>query len=206
MISRNSGDIPKQLSRRFFLGGTAAAPASAASTGRAAITGPVRIDAGLVQGVSALLAGVTVFKGIPFAATTAGENCWRPPRPRVKWDGVLQADTFGDICPQTALGGPAIDVPMSEDCLNLNVWTAAAGPGERRPVFVWIYGGRFVGGYGSSAQFDGSGLARKGLVVVTLNYRTASYGFLATPELSEESGHHASGNYGLLDQAPAGCC
>lgn len=88
---------------------------------------------------------------------------------------------------------------MSEDCLYLNVWTGAKAVSERRPVFVWIYGGGFSGGSGSNPQFDGESLARKGVVVVTFNYRLGAFGFLATPELSEESGHNASGNYGLLD-------
>jgi hypothetical protein len=157
----------------------------------------------MLSGVAALLPGITVFKGIPFAASTAGVNRWRPPQPPASWAGVRKADTFGPICPQVPLGGPAITVPMSEDCLYLNVWTGAASPDERRPVFVWIYGGRFIGGYGSSPEFDGAGLARKGLVVVTLNYRTGSYGFLAAAELTEESGHGSSGNYGLLDQEAA---
>jgi para-nitrobenzyl esterase len=211
MISRRSHDMSKRVSRRLFLGGTAAAaaalvvenPARAVTTGKDAITGPVRIDTGLVQGVPGALSGVTVFKGIPFAATTAGENRWRPPRRAASWSGVYLADTFGDACPQTSLSGAALDIPMSEDCLNLNVWTAARAPDERLPVFVWIYGGRFVGGYASMAEFDGSGLARKGLVVVALNYRTASYGFLSTPALTAESGHGSSGNYGLLDQVAA---
>lgn len=89
---------------------------------------------------------------------------------------------------------------MSEDCLFLNIWTGAASASERRPVLVWFYGGRFIGGAGSESIYDGEGLARKGLVVVTMNYRTGVFGFLATPELSKESGHNASGNYGLLDQ------
>ena len=212
MTSRHPNGMRNYLSRRMFLGGTAAAAAAAAlavessaqaaTTSKTAITGPVRIDTGLVEGVAADLNGVTVFKGIPFAATTAGANRWRPPQPAPSWTGVYTADTFGDACPQTSLSGATLDIPMSEDCLNLNVWTAAASQNERRPVFVWIYGGRFVGGYGSMAEFDGSGLARKGLVVVTLNYRTASYGFLSTPELTQE-GHGASGNYGLLDQIAA---
>ncbi|MGW4984224.1 carboxylesterase family protein [Streptomyces mirabilis] len=117
------------------------------------------------------------------------------------WPGVRTADTFGDLCPQQVMG--AGSGSMSEDCLNLNVWTAAARADERRPVLVWIYGGRFVGGYGSDPAFDGAGLADKGLVVVTFNYRSGAFGFLSTPELSAESGHDASGNYGLLDQIAA---
>ena len=99
---------------------------------------------------------------------------------------------------------------MSEDCLNLNVWTGATSQNEKRPVYVWIYGGRFAAGSGSDPLFaggevsyDGEGLAQKGLVVVTFNYRNGAFGFLSTPELSEESGHNASGNYGLLDQIAA---
>lgn len=111
------------------------------------------------------------------------------------------ADTFGDICPQQTMSSAA--VTMSEDCLNLNVWTGAASSREKRPVLVWIYGGRFTGGYASDPGFDSAGLDGKGLVVVTLNYRTGAFGFLASPELSAESGHQASRNYGLLDQISA---
>jgi carboxylesterase 2 len=182
--------------------GRAPAYASAASaTKSTARSGPVRIDTGLVSGVPAALPSVTVYKGIPFAASTAGDNRWRAPQAPEPWKDVRVADTFGDICPQ---GGSTTGLPpMSEDCLNLNVWTAASGSHERRPVLVWIYGGGFTGGYGAASSFDGSGLADKGLVVVTFNYRTGTFGFLSTPELSEESGHGASGNYGLLDQIAA---
>ena len=92
---------------------------------------------------------------------------------------------------------------MSEDCLSLNVWTTAAGTSDRLPVLVWIYGGRFIMGAGSDPLYDGAALARDGLVVVTLNYRLGVLGFLATPELSAESEHGVSGNYGLLDQIAA---
>lgn len=92
---------------------------------------------------------------------------------------------------------------MSEDCLFLNIWTGTTSAAERRPVLVWFYGGRFIGGAGSEPLYDDEGLARKGLVVVTMNYRTGVFGFLATPELSAELGHNASGNYGLLDQIAA---
>ncbi|MFF7331809.1 carboxylesterase/lipase family protein [Streptomyces sp. NPDC090306] len=169
--------------------------------GNAVRSAPVRTDSGLVTGVAGALPSVTVYKGIPFAASTAGDNRWRSPRAPRPWTGVRAADTFGDICPQA---GPASGLPpMSEDCLNLNVWTTGAGSGQRRPVLVWIYGGGFTGGYGAAPGFDGSGLAARGLVVVTFNYRTGTFGFLSTPELSRESGHGSSGNYGLLDQIAA---
>ncbi|MCT9111929.1 carboxylesterase family protein [Streptomyces mirabilis] len=181
--------------------GGAIAYASDERSAGSALKEPVRIDTGLVSGVTAALPSVRVFKGIPYAASTAGEHRWRPPRAATSWTGVRTADTFGDICPQQVMG--AGSVSMSEDCLNLNVWTAAARADERRPVLVWIYGGRFVGGYGSDPAFDGAGLADKGLVVVTFNYRSGAFGFLSMPELSAESGHDASGNYGLLDQIAA---
>jgi para-nitrobenzyl esterase len=164
----------------------------------AATTGAVRIRTGMVSGVPARDPAITVFRGIPFAAPPVGELRWRPPEPPIPWQGTRQADRFGSICPQS--GDPG---GMSEDCLFLNVWSGAVSAGAKRPVFVWIYGGGFSGGAGSSPQFDGEGLARKGLVVVTFNYRLGALGFLATPELSKESGHDASGNYGILDQIAA---
>ena len=163
----------------------------------AAMLQPVHIEAGSVQGVPASDPTVTVFKGIRYAAPPTGDLRWRAPQPPQPWKGVLQADHFGNICPQAQ--SPHMSLPMSEDCLFLNVWSGASRPSERRPVFVWIYGGGFSGGTGSSPEFDGASLARKGLVVVTFNYRVGALGFLATPELSQESGHGASGNYGLLD-------
>ncbi|MFF0079146.1 carboxylesterase/lipase family protein [Streptomyces canus] len=162
---------------------------------------PVHTESGLLRGTPAGRDSVTVFKGIPYAATTAGENRWRPPQPPEPWEGVRVADSFGDISPQHD------DVPVagrdgigrSENCLNLNIWTGAASAGERRPVLVWVHGGRFLFGHGSDPNYDGTALADKGLVVVTLNYRTGVFGYLATPELSAESGQGGSGNYGLLD-------
>ncbi|WP_369254102.1 carboxylesterase/lipase family protein [Streptomyces sp. R35] len=216
------------VSRRLFLGGTLAAaagvgalasganPASAAtstsssttSSGAGPLPGPVRIDTGLVSGTAAKLSGVTAYLGIPYAASTAGENRWRPPQPAASWSGVRKADAFGDIPPQMSMGpgGSSSTPAQSEDCLNLNVWTAAASSHERRPVFVWIYGGRFSMGSGADPTFDGAGLAAKGLVVVTLNYREGALGFLSTPELTAEDAHGSSGNYGLLDQIAALKC
>ena len=162
----------------------------------AAASQPVRTEAGLVEGIPAVDPAITVYKGIPYAAAPTGALRWRPPSPPTPWTGVRKADRFGSVCPQAQ--APHATLPMSEDCLFLNVWSGASAA-ERRPVFVWIYGGGFSGGTGSSPEFDGESLARKGLVVVTFNYRLGALGFLATPELSKESGHEASGNYGLLD-------
>lgn len=162
----------------------------------------VPTETGLVTGVAGRDAAVTVYKGIPYAAPPVGALRWRPPAPALPWDGVRQADRFGNTCPQPA--DP--DTPagtMSEDCLTLNIWTGAKPENQLRPVLVWVYPGGFINGSGASPAFDGEGLARKGVVVVTFNYRLGALGFLATPELSAESGREsgqaASGNYGLLD-------
>ena len=170
---------------------------SGSSSLLAAMNQPVRTEAGLVQGTPATDPTITVFKGIRYAAAPTGELRWRAPQPPHPWKGVQKADQFGSLCPQAQ--PPHTTLPMGEDCLFLNVWSGASAASERRPVFVWIYGGGFSGGTGSSPEFDGTSLARKGLVVVTFNYRLGALGFLATPELSQESGHQASGNYGLLD-------
>ncbi|MGI5452394.1 carboxylesterase/lipase family protein [Streptomyces sp. CA-249302] len=165
----------------------------------------VHTESGPVQGILGRDRSVTVFRGIPYAAPPVGELRWRPPRPPLHWDGVRRADRFGPMCPQapTDAAATGVDVPMSEDCLNLNIWTGATCADERRPVLVWIYGGGFREGTGAHPRYDGENLARQGLVVVTFNYRLGAFGFLATPELSHEcaaeSGHTASGNYGLLD-------
>lgn len=162
----------------------------------------VRTESGLVTGVAGRAPEVTVYKGIPYAAPPVGALRWRPPAPAPAWEGVRKADQFGHTCPQPAESDEAAR-NMSEDCLTLNVWAASAQEKAPRPVFVWIYGGGFIAGTGSSPEFDGEGLARKGVVVVTFNYRLGALGFLATPELSRESDHQASGNYGLLDDIAA---
>ncbi|WP_240953948.1 carboxylesterase family protein [Sphingomonas sp. G-3-2-10] len=157
----------------------------------------VRIDSGRLSGVPGRDASIRVFKGIPYAAAPVGDLRWRPPAPVRPWQGVRKADDFGNLCPQH---DPRVkSLPMGEDCLTANVWTGAASAKERRPVYVWIYGGGFNEGYGANPQFDGEGLAKKGVIVVTFNYRLGPLGFLATPDLSRESGHNASGNYGLMD-------
>ncbi|MFD2136713.1 carboxylesterase family protein [Novosphingobium resinovorum] len=132
-----------------------------------------------------------------------GDLRWRAPAPALPWTGTRKTETFGHACPQPG-GEMARGMAQSEDCLTLNVWSGAKpGSGEKRPVYVWIYGGGFIGGTGASPEFDGEGLAKKGVVVVTFNYRVGALGFLATPELSKESRHGASGNYGLLDDIAA---
>ena len=160
--------------------------------------GPTRIESGLITGVKGRDRGILVFKGIPYAAPPVGDLRFKPPQPPVSWDGVRKAEEFGPACPQPGGNGNR-KMDMSEDCLSANVWTGASFATERRPVFVWIYGGGFTSGTGSSPEFDGEALAKKGVIVVTFNYRMGVFGFLATPELSKESGHNASGDYGILD-------
>ena len=177
------------------------------------LDGVITIEGGQVSGVSAARPGTVVFKGIPYAAPPVGELRWRAPQPVVQWTGVRKCDAFGKIAVQWV---PPVGsfyqkefeyrtdpLGMSEDCLFLNVWTAAKTPADRLPVMVWIHGGAFLGGHGGETEFDGELLASKGVVLVTLNYRVGVMGFLAHPDLSEESGHSGSGNYGILDQIAA---
>jgi para-nitrobenzyl esterase len=168
-----------------------------------AAVGAVRTDAGLVEGVTA--AGLTVYKGLPFAAPPVGALRWREPQAVTPWPGVRHADAFAPACMQSGVSMPGETPPaVSEDCLYLNVWTPAhhhpAGP---LPVIVWIYGGGFANGSASMPLYWGDHLARKGVVVVTAAYRVGAFGFLAHPELTAESPRHASGNYGLMDQIAA---
>ena len=175
-----------------------------------AITQPVKTRAGLVSGAAGKDASVTVFKGIPFAAPPVGDLRWRAPQPAAPWQGVRKADKFSASCVQSIV---AENKPwtyefmthneISEDCLYVNVWTPAKSAGEKLPVFVYIYGGAFNSGSGAVPLYDGEGLAGKGLVVVNFNYRVGIFGFFTHPELTKESGHNASGNYGLLDQVAA---
>jgi para-nitrobenzyl esterase len=165
----------------------------------AAMSAPVRTDTGVLSGIVGRDGSISVYKGIPYAAAPAGALRWKAPQPAAHWQGVRKADHFSDACAQPAMRNDAA-LRMSEDCLYLNVWTGAQSPSERRPVMVWIYGGGFMLGSASQPTYDGEALARKGIIVVTMNYRLGPFGFLATPELSKESGRNVSGNYGLLDQ------
>jgi para-nitrobenzyl esterase len=172
----------------------------------AAVPEPVKTDAGLVSPASNSPDGIRVFRGIPFGAPPVGPLRWKPTQPAVHWDGVRKADAFGPVCVQPkGMGRLNVSVdmpdspPASEDCLYLNVWTGATRANERRPVMVWIFGGAYTEGAGSSRHNDGEALARKGVVVVTLNYRLGPFGFLSHPELDVESGHDASGNQAVWD-------
>ncbi len=154
---------------------------------------PVKVSEGLIQGT--YQDGLTVYKGIPFAAPPVGDLRWCPPQPAAKWEGVKLADRFA---PAPMQGGkPASD--KSEDCLYVNVWTPAKSAGEKIPVMVWIYGGGFSFGSTSEPVYSGENLAKKGVVLVSIAYRVGQLAFLAHPELSAESPNHVSGNYGLLD-------
>jgi para-nitrobenzyl esterase len=166
---------------------------------------PIKVEEGLLQGSSE--GGMTVYRGVPFAAPPVGDLRWRAPRPPATWEGVRKADRFApnpvqemrdSFGPWTAEYQPQGGV--SEDCLYLNIWTGVKSGNEKRPVMVYIPGGAFTGGSGNCPVYNGENLAKKGLVVVTVNYRVGVLGFLAHPELTKESEHHASGNYGLLDQ------
>ncbi len=153
---------------------------------------PVATEYGRVQGV--VEKDLTVYRGIPFAAPPVGELRWRAPQPAAKWEGVRETIAFA---PDPYQGDGKGHV--SEDCLYLNIWTPAKSANERVPVLVWIYGGGFSFGSNSTPTHNGEHLARKGVVLVTINYRVGPLGFLAHPELSAESPHKVSGNYGLQD-------
>ncbi|MDP4212105.1 MAG: carboxylesterase family protein [Bacteroidota bacterium] len=172
---------------------------------------PVGIESGLISGIYHEQTQVTVYKGIPFAAPPVGPLRWRAPRPAAKWKGVRICDKFGPSPMQPKpisflMIGPEYVVPqepLSEDCLYLNVWTAAKSSNEKRPVMVWIYGGGFITGGAATAGYSGEALAEKGIIFVSFNYRLGVFGFLSHPELSAEDPHHSSGNYALLDQIAA---
>ncbi len=171
-----------------------------------ALKQPVKTQYGLIRGVPGKDAAVTVFKGVPYAAPPVGGLRWRAPEPPAAWQGVRNAGSFSASCIQNIVEERKpwthefmAHGAVSEDCLYLNIWTAAKSAGEKRPVLVYVHGGGFTEGSGSVAAYDGEGLAKKGLVMVTVNYRLGVFGFFSHPELTRESGHNASGNQGLLD-------
>ncbi len=176
----------------------------------------VRTSKGMISGTER--EGYTVFRGIPYAKPPVGALRWRAPEETDGWEGVYHADAFsnrslqdnpepGGFFDKEFYDEPFYQTPVSEDSLYLNIWTPAAGPGEDLPVAFWIHGGAFMGGFGHEKEFDGEGYCKRGVILVTVNYRLGPIGFLAHPWLTEESraaGLPAvSGNYGILDQIAA---
>jgi len=176
---------------------------------------PIAVEGGMINGVPGWGWGVREYLGIPFAAPPVGNLRWKEPQPVIPWQGVRAADRFGSSCMQRSVSqNPGawngVDdgrtrglLHLSEDCLYLNVWTPAASSSEKLPVIVWIYGGGGVNGSSTEAYFDGNMMAKKGVVVVSMNYRVNIFGWFSHPELTRESPHHASGNYGSLAQLSA---
>ena len=187
-----------------FLPGAGAAPAAGQDAGRV-----VTVEGGQLAGAPSPLGGeVMVYRGVPFAAPPVGELRWRPPGPAAAWEGVRDATEAAAACMQSPIPAAVrtfydagVD-RMDEDCLYLNIWTAAE-PEDSAPGLVWIHGGGLAIGNGADITYDGTRLAQRGVVLVTINYRLGAFGYLAHPLLSGESEHDASGNYGLLDQVAA---
>ncbi len=177
----------------------APAPAKRSSSMSAIVKGPAGSVEGTIEG------GLRVFKGVPFAEPPIGWRRWQPPVALKPWKGIRKATAFGPACfqPESRLSTiyTAAPMPMSEDCLTLNIWAPADA--RNAPVFLWIYGGALSGGASRDPMYDGSRLAGRGLVVVSINYRLGVLGWLAHPELSAENAQGISGNYGLLDQIEA---
>ena len=160
---------------------------------------------GVLEGVVSPDGKVRTFKGIPYAAPPVGPLRWKPPQPVIPWAGVRKAADYGARAMQGPIYSDMVfnDSGPSEDCLYLNLWMPENRPQARLPVMVWIHGGGFVAGSSSEPRQDAGNLSKKGVIVVSFNYRLGVFGFLALPGLSRESEQGASGNYGLLDQVAA---
>lgn len=173
--------------------------------------GILQLDSGDVSGYRSEDGQILILKGIPYAEPPVGDLRWKAPKSVIPWTGVMSCTTFS-ASPMQPQPTPFLmytreylipEEPISEDCLYLNVWSSAKSTDEKLPVLVWIYGGGFTSGGSACPIYDGEALARKGVIVVTINYRVGLFGFLAHPELTRESRVGASGNYGLLDQIAA---
>jgi para-nitrobenzyl esterase len=164
----------------------------------------LKVTGGEIAQAAPTTDGVRVYKGLPYAAPPIGERRWRPPQPVTPWTGVRPTNAYAPNClqPKRYDDIDPFTPSMSEDCLYLNVSTAAK-PGEKLPVFFWIHGGGYGAGAGAEPRHDGEALARKGVVVVTINYRLGVFGFMAHPELTAESPRHASGDQALADMIAA---
>jgi para-nitrobenzyl esterase len=171
----------------------------------------ITVEGGTITGMSNASGEIQIFKGIPFAAPPVGDLRWRAPQPVVPWTGEKKCVEFSASPMQNTPSpfGPWSEAwlipksPISEDCLYLNVWTGAKSSKEKKPVLVWIYGGGFTSGGAAIPLYDGEATAKKGIVFVSVNYRVGIFGFLAHPELTQESTSQSSGNYTLLDQIAA---
>ena len=163
----------------------------------------VKTANGILQGTQ--ISGILMFKGVPFAQPPVGDLRWKAPQPVKNWEGTLKADHFSARPMQLPIFSDMKfrSSGISEDCLYLNIWTPAKTGNEQLPVLVFFYGGGMKAGDASEYRYDGESMARKGIVAVTVNYRLGVFGFLAHPELSQESPFHGSGNYGLMDQTEA---
>jgi para-nitrobenzyl esterase len=168
-------------------------------------TSRVHISDGTLEGVISADDKVRTFKGIPYAAPPVGALRWKAPQPAASWNGVRPASEYGARCMQGPIYPDMVfhDDGPSEDCLHLNLWMPAHPGTARLPVMVWIHGGGFAAGSSSEPRHDGGDLAKEGVLVVSMNYRLGVFGFFSHPDLTKESGHHGSGNYGLLDQVAA---
>ena len=168
----------------------------------AALATAVHVESGAIQGVDAN--GLSIYRGVPYATPPVGELRWRGPQPAKPWKGVRKVTAFAPACMQTGVSMPGETPPtISEDCLYLNIWTPARRARERLPVIVWIHGGGYSTGSASMPLYWGDKLAHRGVIVVTIAYRLGPLGWLAHPELTRESVHQSSGNYGLMDQLAA---
>jgi para-nitrobenzyl esterase len=160
---------------------------------------------GVLEGVISADGKVRTFKGIPYAAPPVGPLRWKAPQPPVPWTGVRQASEYGPRCMQGPIYSDMIfhDAGPTEDCLYVSLWMPAVPAVPKLPVMVWIHGGGFQAGSTSEPRQDAGNFSKKGVLIVTFNYRLGIFGFFSHPELAKESGHNASGNYGLLDQVAA---
>jgi para-nitrobenzyl esterase len=168
-----------------------------------------KTENGLVRGITSGDTHIIAFKGVPFAAPPVGKNRWRVPQPAENWEGIKECLEFGPAGMQDVYTGTGFydkewnndpQMPMSEDCLQLNIWTPAKTPEERLPVMIWIFGGGLQGGHPAEMEFDGERIARRGIVFVSINYRTNVFGFFAHPEITAECGGTYCTNFGLFDQ------
>ncbi len=184
---------------------------SACQSPQTSLTEIVTTKNGKIEGYSLPAENMHVFKGIPFAEPPVGKLRWKAPQPVKDWDGIKQCEDFSAIAMQgdpkpfwmwtSEFIAPAGN--MNEDCLYLNIWTPAKTTQDKLPVMVYIHGGGFSSGSGSVPLYDGTNMAQKGVVFVTINYRVGMFGFFSHPELTAQSPNHASGNQGLLDQVAA---